>query len=132
MLLFRLLLRVLDSLIYRLSLLRGIVRQVTPLPTGFSWPRAEDGTFWVQDGLGFRLWVSSFQRVGLYRRGFTPRFRALAHSYGLDGRLNVPGITFIDVGANIGEFGVMMATVPGLRYVAFEPDPIAFRALEKT
>lgn len=37
---------------------------------------------------------------------------------------------FVDVGANIGEFGVMLEEL-GVRYVAFEPDPAAFQALSE-
>ena len=42
-----------------------------------------------------------------------------------------PGSTVIDVGAHIGNHSVFLAKIAGLKVLAFEPNPIAYEALEK-
>lgn len=45
-----------------------------------------------------------------------------------------PGMTFVDVGANVGYFSLLAARQVGScgRVLAFEPSPVAFAALEET
>ncbi len=84
------------------------------------------GTFHA-DIFGFRMHldVSEFiQRMmflGMYERRETRTVKNVLN----------PGMTFVDVGANVGYYTAMAATIvgPGGRVVAFEPSPEPFRRL---
>ena len=67
----------------------------------------------------------------MYRRGVDHRLAKLAEEYGVTAAISQGALTFVDVGANIGEFGIACSGIPHSTYVAFEPDPIAFAALTK-
>jgi FkbM family methyltransferase len=67
------------------------------------------------------LAIESLNRTGIVPGQSDEQIKILAE--GVD--------TFVDVGANIGEFGLVLSGDIGVTYVGFEPDPSAFLALEK-
>lgn len=92
---------------------------------------------------GDRLYCASERRFGEFRFCERTRFRFYLWPDGIEHRLSKVrkkyehqnskvdrGDTVIDIGANVGEFSVSVANLAG-RIVAFEPDPAAFKCLEK-
>lgn len=124
-------LALLDSAVYRIGIVRSLVSQKIPVPRTFEVGHDSGGTPFVQDPKGEKIFLSSMQRVSMYRRGVEHRIRDLFHQYGLSEILSSGVDTFVDVGANIGEFGVGLRKGLMTNYVAIEPDPIAFGALSK-
>jgi len=67
--------------------------------------------------------VSGALALGLYERAETAFFRAARQ----------PGMTFLDIGANIGYFSALaLEVLEGGRIIALEPDPENFRFLKQT
>lgn len=123
--------QLLDSLVYRVGRLHRWSHERLPLPLAFRWSVDDDGTHFVVDRDGEKLFVSSPDRFALYKRGIRSRVRALAAEYGIEQFSANKGLTVVDVGANIGELGLYFGSTKGARYIAFEPDPAAFIALTK-
>lgn len=72
---------------------------------------------------GKRMRAKTFDRslyLWMHRRGFMGKAER-----GIMGRLIKPGMTVVDVGANVGLYTLNMASLvgPGGRVIAFEPDP---------
>jgi FkbM family methyltransferase len=105
-----------------------------PPPPGnaprFAYDPACDLYFVEQGSPHRRIYVSHKQRLALYKKGITHRQNWILGDYRLPHDLVREGDVVVDVGANIGELGLWVADRGG-RYVAFEPDPKAFRALRK-
>ena len=76
-----------------------------------------------------RVMVSDRKRLSLYEDGLDHRRQWILGDYRIPVDLVGPGDVVVDVGANIGEIG-LWAESRGARYIAFEPDPRAFAALE--
>lgn len=75
------------------------------------------------------LHIASKKRWTLYRKGVDVRMERLARIYGATKLASeFAGKTVLDIGANAGEFA-LWAHERGARVVAFEPDPLAFKAL---
>lgn len=89
------------------------------------------GVPYIVDQSGTKIFLSSTERAHLYRRGVACRLAQLVDQYGLTEILAEGVQTFVDVGANIGEFGVGFSGNQAVTYVAFEPDRSAFMALSK-
>lgn len=88
------------------------------------------GLHFVQDvGGDERVYVSDRRRLKLYERGLAHRRNWLLSDYRLPEDLVRSGDIVIDVGANIGELGGWVES-KGARYIAFEPDPNAHKALK--
>ena len=68
-------------------------------------------------------------RWKLYRRGLAARLEALRRQYFVDS-LNPPSGAVLDIGANIGEFSLLMAG-RGHRVVAIEADPLCVSCLRR-
>ncbi|MEO1536434.1 MAG: FkbM family methyltransferase [Pseudomonadota bacterium] len=83
----------------------------------------------IDEATGDRVFVSDKKRLELYRKGKTHRLDWLVGDYRLPADLIRPGDVVLDVGANIGELG-LWAVERGADYIAFELDPVAFRALQ--
>ena len=117
---------------YRLGLVKKRLTAVVPLPLSFDWTVGPGGLPRVRDSQGEEIVLASPARYGLYRRGVVRRYEELVDQYGLQQFLTPDCAVFVDVGANIGEFGKAIQW-EGLssRYIAFEPDPLAFTALSK-
>ena len=77
-----------------------------------------------------RVYVSDRKRLSLYRRGIAYRRNWILSDYRIPPDLVGEDDVVIDIGANIGEIGCW-ATDAGARYIAFEPDPMAFAALQR-
>ncbi|SDE66147.1 methyltransferase, FkbM family [Paracoccus isoporae] len=86
--------------------------------------------FFQEPADGRRIYVSHKKRLSLYRKGFQHRQDWLLRDYQIPRNLLNDGDMVLDVGANIGELGIW-ANMNNARYVGFEPDPIAFRALNR-
>ncbi|MFZ1816279.1 MAG: FkbM family methyltransferase [Rhizobiaceae bacterium] len=79
-----------------------------------------------------RLAFSHKDRAFVYQRGPQRRFNTLWSEYLLARVPFEPGDTVIDVGANIGEIGVLLnKKFPALNYLAYEPSQAEFRCLEE-
>ena len=76
-----------------------------------------------------RIFVSDKRRLELYKDGLEARQQWILKDYRIPPDLVSSGDTVLDVGANIGELGIW-ARALGADYIAFEPDPTAFRALQ--
>jgi FkbM family methyltransferase len=76
-----------------------------------------------------RVFVSDQKRLELYKEGIKHRQNWILRDYRLPVDFIHPGDTVIDIGANIGEIGIWV-TQSGGKYIAFEPDPIAYSALQ--
>lgn len=77
-----------------------------------------------------RVYVSDRKRLELYRGGIENRQQWILRDYRIPPDLINEGDVVVDVGANVGELGIWV-TSRGGEYIAFEPDPTAFRALQK-
>jgi FkbM family methyltransferase len=124
-------LHLLSSAKYRVGTLHAFVLNKVPVPVSFTLGFDSAGVPFVVDSSGSKIFLSSIKRAVLYRRGVAHRLRELVDQYGLSDILAGGVRTFVDVGANIGEFSLALVGHPQLTYVAFEPDPAAFLALRK-
>ena len=79
---------------------------------------------------GEKVYVSDRKRLELYVKGPQHRQNWLLSDYGIPNDLVGTRDLVVDVGANSGELGIWVQSVGG-RYVGIEPDPKAFRALQK-
>jgi len=79
-------------------------------------------------GYSIRVDLSDYIQRTIYLNAFEPRESALVRDY------LKPGMTFVDVGANVGYFSLMAASLVGVEgtVVAFEPSPYAFDRLART
>ena len=77
---------------------------------------------------GRRVYVSHQKRLALYKQGMEERIHYLLRDYQIPTDLIRRDDTVVDIGANSGELGLWSASRHA-RYIAFEPDPEAFRAL---
>jgi FkbM family methyltransferase len=76
-----------------------------------------------------RVYVSDQKRLELYKDGVSHRRAWILGDYRVPHDLVGAGDVVVDVGANIGELGLWVEAQGG-RYIAFEPDPVAFKALQ--
>lgn len=76
------------------------------------------------------LFVARRSRINWYVKGVHKRLERLGAEYGLESVPLQRGDLAIDIGANIGEFSLLLESA-GLNVVAFEPDPSEFLALER-
>jgi FkbM family methyltransferase len=121
---------ILSSAVYRLALLEKFVSRFVPLPRGHKWYSGPEEV-WFAGSTGKKFYLSSVDRLEMYRRGLDYRLDLLLEQYGLREKLDRVGMTIVDVGANIGEIGLAAERVGLSTYIAFEPDPLAYRALER-
>jgi len=90
----------------------------------------KSGLHFAQDpDSAHRVFVSDKKRLELYKNGISHRLSWILRDYRLPENFIHPGDTVIDIGANIGEIGIWV-TQNGGKYIAFEPDPIAYSALQ--
>ena len=90
-----------------------------------------DGFYFVIDEENQKpVFVSHPRRLPYYKNGVQARISNLAREYCVSELELVPGDQIVDVGAHSGEFG-MWAGRFGVRYLAIEPDPMAFEALRR-
>lgn len=109
--------------------LAEILRERVPYPEGFTL-EAEDGHFRITDRDGESVAIISPNRSRYYKDGVSVRLDKLAAEYGMtSGFFETPKVVF-DVGANVGEIGMLVERSGG-DYWAFEPDPVAFSALRR-
>ena len=66
----------------------------------------------------------------LYKLGIEHRQKWLLRDYSLPESLIRDGDCVVDIGANVGELGIWVEAL-GAKYIAFEPDPKAYLALQK-
>lgn len=98
-----------------------------PLPASFR-VKSQEGVLTVTDDQAKTVAVAHEMRLRLYRAGVDRRLRSLVRQYCFpDDFFDTPRV-FVDVGANAGEFGMVVEATGGT-YIAFEPDPDAFAAL---
>lgn len=79
---------------------------------------------------GQKVYLSDKKRQYLYKSGIEHRQKWLLRDYSLPENLIRNGDCVVDVGANVGELGIW-AEALGAKYIAFEPDPKAYLALQK-
>ena len=91
-------------------------------------PVHEEHVFLADDGES-RIFFCRRRNGRRFRRGVMRRVDRLASAYHLDAIDVLPGGTFIDCGANIGELG-LWARMHGLSYVAFEPETLEARCCD--
>ena len=90
-----------------------------------------DGAYLAQDGAD-RFWFSNPKRARLIRHGLKARREKLARQYFLDILTFAEGEVVVDVGANVGEIGMLLRErAPGLHYIAFEPGPGEYECLTR-
>lgn len=90
----------------------------------------DDDLIRVHDGVR-EFWIPHLCRATDFRDGVNHRLSVVAEKYfGATGFMPRQGDAVVDVGAGIGEFAVWCADA-GARVVAFEPDPLALRCLER-
>ena len=77
-----------------------------------------------------RVFVSHPRRLGYYASGVGARVDRLASEYGVADLELFPDDRIVDVGAHSGEFGLWVERF-GAHYLALEPDPVAYGALER-
>lgn len=77
-----------------------------------------------------RVYVAHQKRLELYRKGVDFRIRWLLRDYRIQEDTIHAGDLVVDIGANNGELG-LWALGQGARYIGFEPDPMAFKALSE-
>jgi FkbM family methyltransferase len=86
--------------------------------------------FCISCALGYRINLerSDYIQRSIYLGTFEPVESAQVKSY------LKKGMTFVDVGANVGYYTLLAASLVGSsgRIIAFEPSPYAFRKLEET
>lgn len=82
----------------------------------------------IEEGLA-PIAIAHRDRARLYRVGIERRLHSLAKEYCFpEAFFDTPRV-FVDVGANSGEFGILVERAGG-QYIAVEPDPAALRALK--
>ena len=79
---------------------------------------------------GRKVYVSDEKRLKIYRGGIDHRQKWILGDYRIPLDLIRPGDVMLDVGANVGEMGIWVEASGG-KYIAFEPDPTAFKALQQ-
>ena len=89
----------------------------------------------LEDSIGKDIHISRPGRIGLYNNSILVRVQRLQLYYGThELKLNPTGIV-VDIGANLGEFGLFFSRKFHPNYdcqvIFFEPDPIEFAALSK-
>lgn len=90
-----------------------------------------DGYYFVEDGPATRrVYVAHPRRLEYYQQGIEARLFGLARQYCIDDLVLQKSDQVVDVGAHSGEFGLWVQQF-GSKYLAIEPDPIAFGALAK-
>src|ERR1700730_16140389 len=79
-------------------------------------------------GYKIKLDLADYIQRSIYLRTFEPRESALIRHY------LKPGMTFVDVGANVGYYTLLAASLVGRRgrVLAFEPSPYVFERLVET
>src|SRR5919198_4875634 len=79
------------------------------------------------DGAMYELHLDEMIDLALYLQQFEPDVRDTIR------KLTAPGMTVLDIGANIGAHTLLFATLagPGGRVVAFEPTDFAFAKLRR-
>lgn len=86
--------------------------------------------YFAQDASSLRrVFVSDRKRLELYQGGLNHRQNWILGDYRLPSDLIRKGDVVVDVGANIGELGLWVEAQGG-HYIAFEPDPTAFLAMQ--
>jgi FkbM family methyltransferase len=89
------------------------------------------GTYYVIDGSN-KIYLATKVRYGRYAIGINNLVNKLAKAYLLDQIEFKKGDIFVDCGANIGELGIWLQNnYPHVEYIAFEPSPKEFAALNK-
>lgn len=87
--------------------------------------------YFVRDQMsGQTVFVSDQKRLNLYHAGIESRLNRLLRDYCLSRELLQNGDLVVDIGANIGELGIIVNQCGG-EYLAYEPDPKAYFALTK-
>lgn len=97
------------------------------------WPihvSLDQGDLRIQDAAGSVV-VARTARVPMYRRGLQQRFDQLTREYLLGGLPLRAQDLVVDVGANVGEVGLLLAQRHGCRLVSIEPEPDEFRCLQR-
>jgi FkbM family methyltransferase len=89
----------------------------------------DTGLYAAEDDLFGRIYVAHRDRLSIYRRGIHRRLELLQASYSLEDAELLSLDVVVDCGANIGELGLVLPNAS--QYVAAEPDPAAFIALER-
>ena len=89
----------------------------------------------LEDSFGKDIHITRSRRIGLYNNSILVRVQRLQQYYGThELELNPTGIV-VDIGANLGEFGLFYSRKFHPNYdchvVFFEPDPVEFAALSK-
>lgn len=85
--------------------------------------------YFVKDDLDREaVFVSDRKRLSLYRAGIESRLNRLLRDYCLPRELFRSSDLVIDIGANVGELGIIVNRCGG-KYIAYEPDPNAYKAL---
>lgn len=125
----RLALKTVRRLTARLIGLRQLLSHKFPLPPTLSLETVE-GVLRVVDRGGNSVAISHPDRARLFRVGIPRRLESLAEQYCLPANLFEKPLVFVDVGANVGEFGILVEKSGGT-YIAIEPDPAALRALRQ-
>lgn len=89
------------------------------------------GVYRAEDESGGRLFFYEPTRIGMYLwpNGLETRMGRIRDKYQRGPVVVSAGDIVVDVGANIGEFGISVSG-RAERVLAFEPDPTAFRCLE--
>ncbi|WP_234998860.1 FkbM family methyltransferase [Ruegeria sp. AU67] len=116
----------------RAEISNGSPKLATPEVEGvtFHLDDAKD-LFFVRDAQSQGVvFVSDPKRLELYTKGVEHRKSWLLRDYRIPIDLVRPQDIVVDVGANNGELGIW-AQSKGARYLGFEPDPKAFRALKE-
>ena len=89
------------------------------------------GYYFVTDPVsGRHVFVSHQRRLGYYTKGVQARVENLVREYCLSDLVLSENDVVVDVGAHSGEIG-LWAEKSKSRYLAIEPDPVAFGALTR-
>jgi FkbM family methyltransferase len=101
-----------------------------PKSSEFAGVDAQNYYYIRDEDSGRQVFVSHQRRLGYYTQGVTHRINNLAKEYQVSNMVLAPDDQVIDVGAHSGEFGLWVERF-GSRYLAIEPDPVAFGALQR-
>jgi FkbM family methyltransferase len=101
-----------------------------PATGTFSGVDSEGYYYVAEPDFSRRVFVSHQRRLGYYSNGVLARVNNLASEYGVLELELLPDDQVVDVGAHSGEFGLWVERF-GAHYLAMEPDPVAYGALQR-
>lgn len=102
----------------------------------YHWPLeveydADSDLYLITDDTGKEIFITNPNKLGRYRNGIEDRLLSLGNEYMLDRCELNDGDIVIDVGANIGEFSMLVRDISKAKFICLEPEEREFNCLRE-